>query len=195
MRPVRCLGNKADIQGQSIRLPLAQLYAKQERYFILEVEVPSGESGQETPFAEVRVQYRNMDTHTTDLLTSKIAVRYSDKPEKVEADMDVEAKVLSAVQLAAERNREATALRDAGKIEEAKNVLLRNASDLNAIADFSSKNKFICPDVELGCALNKKQSDEVADNAKWNVNRKGMREFQDSTSRQQSYGELGKRGK
>ncbi len=195
MRPVRCLGNKADIQGQVIRLPLAQLYAKQERYFILEVEVPAGENGQESPLADVRVQYRNMNTHTTDVLASKIAVRYSDKLEKVEADVDVEAKVLSAVQIAAERNREATALRDAGKIEEARLLLLRNASDLGSIADFSSKNHFVCPDVELGCALNMKQSAEVADNAKWNVNRKGMREYQDQTSRQQSYGEAGKRGK
>lgn len=195
MRPVRCLGNKADIQGQVIRLPLAQLYAKQERYFIVEVEAPAGEDEQESAFADVRVQYRNMNTHTTDLLASKIAVRYSNKPEKVEADVDVEAKVLSAVQIAAERNREATALRDAGKIEEAKSLLLRNASDLGFIADFSLKNHFVCPDVEVGCELNKKQSAEVADNAKWNMNRKVMREYQDSTSRQQSYGEAGKKGK
>ena len=143
--------------------------------------------------ADVRVQYRNMNTHTTDVLASKIAVRYSDKPEKVEADVDVEAKVLSAVQIAAERNREATALRDAGKIEEARLLLVKNATDLGSIADFSAKNQYVCPDVELGCALNKKQSAEVADNAKWNVNRKGMREYQDQTSRQQSYREEGKR--
>ena len=195
MRPVRSLGNKADIQGQVIRIPLAQLYARQERYFILEVEVAAGESGQESPFAEVRVQYRNMQTHTTDQLGSKIAVRYSDKREKVEADVDVEARVLSAVQIAAERNREATALRDSGKVEEAKTLLLRNAADLALISDFSLKNNYLCPDVALGCKLNEQQSSEVADNTKWNENRKKMREYQDSTSRQQSYGEAGKRGK
>ena len=60
-------------------------------------------------------------------------------------------------------------------------------------ADFGVKNNYICADVELGCDLNKKQSAEVADNAKWNDNRKKMREYQDSTSRQQSYGEAGKK--
>ena len=193
MRPVRSLGNKADIYGQVVRIPLAQLYARQERYFILEVEVGAGENGQESPLADVRVQYRNMHTHTTDQLGSKIAVRYSNKPEKVEADVDVEAKVLTAVQIAAERNREATALRDAGKVEEAKLLLQRNASDLALIADFGAKNNYVCPDVELGCTLNKKQSAEVADNSKWNDNRKKMREYQNSTSQQQSYGETGKK--
>ena len=193
MRPVRSLGNRADIHGQVIRIPLAQLYARQERYFILEVEVGAGENGQESPLADVRVQYRNMHTNTTDQLGSKIAVRYSDKPEKVEADVDVEAKVLTAVQIAAERNREATALRDAGKIDEAKLLLQRNSLDLAKISDFGVKNNFIFPDVELGRNLNSSQSGEVADNLKWNDTRKKMREYQDSTSRQQSYGEAGKK--
>ncbi len=193
MRPVRSLGNKADIQGQVIRIPLAQLYARQERYFILEVEVAAGVDGQESPLADVQIQYRNMQTNTTDQLGSKIAVRYSSKPEKVEADIDVEAKVLTAVQIAAERNREATALRDAGKIAEAKLLLERNATDLAMISDFSLKNNFVCPDVELGCTTNRKQSAEVADNTKWNENRKKMREYQNSTSQQQSYGEAGKK--
>ena len=193
MRPVRSLGNKADIHGQLIRIPLAQLYARQERYFILEVEVAVGENGQESPLADVYIKYRNMNTHTTDQLGSKIAVRYSDKPEKVEADVDIEAKVLSAVQIAAERNREATALRDAGKVDEAKQLLLRNALDLGRISEFSAINKYVCPDVELGCKLNASQSAEVADNTKWNENRKRMREYQDNTSRQQSFGETGKK--
>ncbi len=195
MRPVRSLGNKADIQGQVVRIPLAQLYARQERYFIVEVEVPAGEDGVESTLADVRVQYRNLNTHTTDQLASKIAVRYSNKPEKVEADVDVEAKVLSAVQIAAERNREATALRDAGKVEEAKMLLLRNASDLELIAGFSLRNNFACPDVLLGCTLNKVQSEEVADESKWNRNRKVMRDYQNATSQQQTFNEAGKRGK
>ncbi len=195
VRPVRCLGNKADIQGQVVRIPLAQLYARQERYFILEVEVPARETGVESTLADIRVQYRNMNTHTTDQLASKIAVRYSDKPERVESDVDVEAKVLAAVQIAAERNREATALRDAGKVDEAKMLLLKNASDLDSIAGFSRKYNFVCPDVELGCTLNKVQSEEIADESKWLRNRKVQREYQNATSQQQSYGESGKRGK
>ena len=195
MRAVRSLGNKADIQGQVVRIPLAQLYARQERYFILEVEVPAGENGMESTLADVRVQYRNLNTHTTDQLASKIAVRYSNKPEQVELDVDVEAKVLSAVQLAAERNRDATALRDAGKVDEAKMLLMKNALDLDLIAGFSLKNNFICPDVEIGCTLNKVQSAEVADESKWLKNRKVMREYQDNTSRQQTFNESGKRGK
>jgi Ca-activated chloride channel homolog len=193
MRPVRSLGNNADIHGQVVRIPLAQLYARQERYFILEVEVPAGENGMESTFADVRVQYRNLNTHTTDQIASKIAVRFSNNPEKVESDVDVEAKVLSAVQIAAERNREATALRDAGRIDEAKTLLLKNALDLDLIAGFSLKNNFLCPDVELGCTLNKVQSAEVADESKWLKNRKVMREYQDNTSRQQTFNESGKR--
>ena len=82
----------------------------------------------------------------------------------MEADVDVEAKVLSAVQIAAERNREATALRDAGKVDEAKQLLLRNALDLGRISEFSLINKYVCLDVELGCKLNTLQSAVILEN-------------------------------
>ena len=195
MRPVRMLGTPADIHGPQVRWVLGQLYARQERYFILEVEMTSGENNSERLVGDVNVSYRNMHTQTKDRLASQVNVRFSDSTEKVEADTNVEALAFSALQLAAERNREATALRDSGKIEEAKKLLAINSAELGRISIICKINNFACPDIELGCTINKLQSEQVGDTGNWNVNRKRMREYQSQVTNQQSYGETGKNKK
>lgn len=192
VRPVRVLGNKADINGQVVRLPLGQLYSKQERYFIVEVEVAVGSEGAELPLADVKVAYRNLITETNDQLSSNVAIKYSSDPSKVAKDQNVETMALSAVQIAAERNREATALRDAGKIEEARKLLIRNTTELEKIAELCKVSNFTCPDVALGCKFNASQAAEVANNATWNSTRKRSREYQSQTGGQQTYDERGK---
>ena len=59
VRPVRVLGTKASISGQKIHIPLTQLYARQQRYFIVEVEVDKGEPETTRPLLSVSVQYKN----------------------------------------------------------------------------------------------------------------------------------------
>jgi Ca-activated chloride channel family protein len=189
------LGTKADIQGQEVRWVLGQLYARQERYFILEVEVMPGESNDEKGIADVSIGYRNMVSNVKDSLASNLNVRFSDSKEKVEADTNVEALAFSALQLAAERNREATALRDAGKIEEARKLLELNAAELGRVSVICKINNFVCTDIEIGCAINDQQAKQVGDEGTWNVNRKRMREYQNTVTSQQSYGETGKNSK
>lgn len=192
IRPVRVLGSKADITGQTVHLQLCQLYSKQERYFILEVEVASGNDGAELKVADVTVSYRNMQTETIDQLSSTVALKYSSDKEKVAKDGNVEAIALSAVQLAAERNKEATALRDAGKVDEAKKLLVLNTLELAQVSDFCKVKNFSCPEVGLGCKINAEQAKDVADNSKWNSVRKRSREYQNQTNQQQTYDEFGK---
>ena len=45
IRPVRALGREADISGQRVTATLNQLYSEQEKYVLIEVEVPAGASG------------------------------------------------------------------------------------------------------------------------------------------------------
>jgi Ca-activated chloride channel family protein len=195
VRPVRVLNTEADIEGQEVMLSLTQLYARQERYYIVEVEVDAGKNETERPLAKVDLQYRNMQTETKDDLSSSVAVRFSNEVESIEADTNLEALAFCTVQLAAIRNREATALRDAGKIEEARKLLNFNCSVLGEVQTRCEKNGIRIADLDYGNRLNIMQAEEIGDNSKWNFNRKLMRDYQQSTSEQQTYDNRGKTGR
>ncbi len=62
VRPVKVLNYPADIHGQQVHIDLGQLYSNQERYFVLEIEVPYGETGGSKEVGDVAVAYLNMLT-------------------------------------------------------------------------------------------------------------------------------------
>ena len=189
VRPVRVLGTKADISGQSVRIPLAQLYARQQRYFVLEVEVNGGESGSSKPLVDVRVEYTNMLTDTVDKLSSAVSVKFSNELAQVKADRDPETYAFCAVQLANERNVQATALRDAGQVEAAKELLKLNQIELKACADMcvGTKAEKIIPELNRNVQLNYRQSLWIEDPGQWTKGRKAMRAAQVENSLQQTY--------
>ncbi len=135
IRPVRMLGREADITGQRVVTLLNQIYSEQEKYVILEVEVPATPAGQTRPVARVEVSYANMQTRTTDVLSSSVAVRFSDSDAEVERAMNKEVVASGVEQLAIITSKMAMKLRDEGKIEEARKLLLSNRSflDKNAV--------------------------------------------------------------
>jgi len=189
VRPVRMVGCDGDIEGRSIRIPLAQLYAQQERYFVVELEVEAGKSGTTRRVADVEVSYQNLRTQTHDMLGSQVAVRFSDSTAAVESALDVEAYAYCMLQVSNERNRQATALRDAGNVEAAKELLHRNVQVLNDLELQCNANGL----TELGAELgkieqsNQHQARVIADESRWNLSRKGMRALQNSVQQQQTY--------
>ena len=131
VRPVRALGREADIVGQVVTARLNQLYARREKFVMLELEVPAGEKGGTSPVAEVVVTYGNMATGTTEQVTGRVSARFTDDHGEVQrgADRDV---MVKAVQLVAtDRNRMAVLLNDQGRRAEAHQILQDNALFLN----------------------------------------------------------------
>jgi Ca-activated chloride channel family protein len=189
VRPVRVLGTKADISGQRIHIPLAQLYARQQRYFVLEVEVDKGEAETTRPLLSVSVQYKNMVTETTDKLSSSVDVRFSESVATVQGDRDAETYAFCAVQIANERNVMATALRDAGQVEEAKKLLDLNQVELLRCAKFceSVNANEVIPELKRNVYLNRTQLSALDDSGNWNLNRKRMRAAQNSNAAQQTF--------
>lgn len=187
IRPVRVLNTKADISGQDIYIPLAQLYARQQRYFVIEVEVDAGENGSKRPLANVTVEYQNMISKTTDRLTSSIEVRFSDDKEVVTRDCDVETFAYSAIQVANEKNGRATTLRDAGKIKEAKDLLFLNYTQLRNIELRYGKEikEDLAKELKRNSNLNQRQSATIASPAQWAAGRKSMRYEQSKNAGQQ----------
>ncbi len=189
VRPVRVLGNKADISGNKVNIPLAQLYARQQRYFVLEVEVDAGQAGTDQPVVNVSVEYMNLVTETRDKLSSSVGVRFSESVAEVEQDRDPETYAYCIVQIANERNIQATALRDAGQIDEAKKLLDLNFLELQkcAVVSKDTPAEAIIPELNRNANLNRLQYQRLDDPKNWVRDRKAMRAAQSENMTQQTY--------
>ncbi len=187
IRPVKVLNYPADITGQQVSIDLGQLYSNQERYFVVEVEIPMGENGGRVAVADVSIEYVNMLTSNTDKLSSAVQVKFSDSQEIADKDVDKEILASCVLQIANERNRQATALRDAGQVEEARKLLLTNAAYLGKNFELLG-----VPELQLRCVSNEDQADKL-DAKQWAANRKAMVELQLGDAIQQSYGGKGQK--
>ena len=108
IRPVKVLNYPADITGQKVSIDLGQLYARQERYFILEVEVPFGENDAASEIADVDLEYMNMLTETTDKLSSSVQVKFSNDESLVQKTICNDVLRCVVTQISNERNADAT---------------------------------------------------------------------------------------
>lgn len=196
VRPVRVLGSNADIDGARITLPLAQLYAKQLRYFMIEIEVQPGEMGTTRDLASASVKYKNLQTETEDRLSSDLQVRFTDSKQQVSSDTNGEALAYCTLQLTTLRNRQATELADAGQVDAAKKLLELNMNQLlKCKTDCADKLSVRTLDaLDFGISGNSTQAETVVDSKNWNANRKGMRQYQNAIQQQQTYTGDGKIG-
>jgi len=127
VKPLRVLGRDAAVGERSVTGHLNQLYARQTKYFLIEVALPAGEKGESLEVCDVSVAYDNLITHSRDRLTSQVSSRYTDAPAQVEAARNSRVSGSVVRQLATLKNQEAMKLRDAGMIEQAKDLLVENA--------------------------------------------------------------------
>ncbi len=181
IRPVKVLGYPAEISGQTLSFEIGQLYSSQERYFVVELDVPLGADATARPLVDVNVEYRNMVTDSRDKLASSVEVRYSKEESLVEKSIDKNVLASCVLQVANEQNRMATELRDRGEIAAAKKVLQVNADYLRI--NYAKTGEI---QLQLRCADNELQASEV-ENADWNSSRKLMRAIQTQDSNQQTF--------
>lgn len=181
IRPVRVIGRDADITGQSVTTILNQLYSGQEKYVLLEVEVPATPKDEARAIASVSVTYSNMATKTADTLTSTVSARFSKSKELVTKDENRKVMIAAVEQVAADTNRKATALRDAGKIEQAKKLLVGNSSYL-----LGNAAKYDSLELRIQGTVNIKQAKSLNDED-WIRTRKEMRSHQNMVESQQAH--------
>jgi len=179
VRPVRALGRDANITGQNVVATLNQLYAAQEKYLLLEVEVPATRDGRSRDIASINVSYANIVTRETDRLTSTVSVRFSDSAASVDKNENRAVMAAAVEQIATEQNKLALQLRDQGQIEEARRTLLKNREYLSENATKYDSDRL----KDYG----DRQSDDAKalDSSGWGARRKSMRESQYSNQSQQ----------
>jgi len=183
VRPVRALNTDAEITGSDVYIKLNQLYSKQEKYIILEVELPARAHGTTMEVADVTVSYTNLETKTEDRLSSVVAASFSSAVAAVEASINKSVMEQCVLQIACLENQAATLLRDAGCITEAEQRLKANALYLRQNGDVLESK------VLLERALdNESQAATVEHPDAWKRGRKLMRalQYQDANQQQSS---------
>lgn len=135
VRPVRILGREGDIRGQDVTLNLNQVYGGQQKFALIEVELPAGSAGVAQPVAGVEVTYASMAKPLPDRssmprrsrLLRSVSASFTESKAMAEKSVNrpVMVSVVEAVGIL--NNRRAIALRDAGKVKEAQKVFEWNS--------------------------------------------------------------------
>lgn len=181
VRPIRILGREGEISNDVVRLRMNQLYSEQEKFVILEVEIPAGKAGQNLNFAAVDVSYLNMKSKSKDAMSRKVAVAFSDSSEAVAKAVDRKTMTSAVQQVANVRSKEALQLRDEGKIEQAKKVLDDNAAYLGAQKGLVDEE--VARQLESESRANSAAFSAPA--PEWNAKRKSMKADQYRVEKQQ----------
>jgi Ca-activated chloride channel family protein len=182
--PTRVLGRDARINGRKVSLKLNQIYGKQEKYVVVELNVDDARAHGSVEAAKVEVKYTDLASKQRSALSGKAELRFSKSDAEVKAGVNNEVVAAVTRQIATERNEEAVALRDKGKVEEAKRVLRENAEYLNRQAE-QLPPAAAAPLQDLS----KRNLDEEKNltGEDWNKTRKSMRAQQYKDKTQQRY--------
>lgn len=182
VRPLRLLGREADVIGDRVRTRLNQLYSEQEKYLVLEVEVPAQSAGTELELARVQVDYANLATRRASKLDGRVLASFSASEVEVQAAVDKPALESAVEQVANEYSREAVERRDRGDVDGARQLLEKSAAYLGSQAEALASPALKAQEKE---AL--QDADTLSSEEDWTRQRKELREKQYKRATQQSY--------
>ncbi len=182
VRPLRILGREGEVMGDRVTTRLNQLYSEQEKYLVLEVEVPAQSAGTEMELARVQVNYANLATQKTSRLDGRILASFSASETEVKDAVDKPALESAVEQVANEYSREAVERRDQGDVEGARQLLEKSAAYLGEQAEALASPELKAQEEE---AL--QDADKLSSEEDWTRQRKELREKQYKRATQQSY--------
>lgn len=135
VRPLRLVGRDGRIGDRSVEIYLNQLYGGQEKFALVEVEVPAGEAGESRELATATVTYSNPFTERSESASARAVGRFSKDAGDVASSVNVVVQRELQRNVAAEKQDQAISLADAGHNKEAANVLRESAQKMELLAD------------------------------------------------------------
>jgi len=174
VRPVRVLGREGTVEGQRVTVDFGQLFSNQDKYVIVEIELPARAAGEEINVGEVTSRCLNLISRKTERHKDRLAARYSDSDDEVDRHTDANVMVSVVRQIGAERNDAARVLRDQGKIEEARRTLSENIPWY-----VDNATRFKSEQLRVDGLETMKDLDHLDDGA-WRERRKVMVEYQNA---------------
>jgi len=126
-KPIAIIGRAGRIKGQTVELSLNQLYGGQEKYTLVEIEVPASKPNESREIAMARVSYVDAFTQKRESAFGRARVRFSDKEEEVWHSANVEVQREYNLNLNAIAQDKAIELADKGKKKEAVEALRKSS--------------------------------------------------------------------
>lgn len=180
-KPTRVIGREAEIRDGEVVLHLNQLYGKQQKYAVLELDVPEGAKAGDLSVADVEVTYTGVGGGSRATEKAHVSARITDRAEDEQASLNKDVMGDISTQLANEVHEKAVQLRDKGDVDAAKQLLEGYASDLDSQAATG-----IAPAAPMAQQF-RNDAESLASDQNWNRTRKAMKAYEYKNSTQQSY--------
>jgi Ca-activated chloride channel family protein len=134
VRPVRVLGREADIRGERVEVTMNQLRAGQEKYALLEVELPAGRADTDQTVADIEASFRVNESKESSKIASRSVARRTALMSDVIASMDKSILIEVEKQIGVDKEQLAVKLSDEGRKDDAEKLLIDNRDRLEAQA-------------------------------------------------------------
>lgn len=119
VRPVRVIGREGRMNGGRVEFTLNQLYGGQEKYALVEVEVPASEPKAEREIAMARCSYEDASDRRLQSSEGRARARFSESEQEIQRNINAPVQVEWARNGIAEAREQAIKLADEGRREEA----------------------------------------------------------------------------
>jgi Ca-activated chloride channel homolog len=171
VRPLRLIGRQGVIRESHVEIEIKQLYGGQEKFALLEVEVPAGKAKEKKNLARIVAKFKVAENGAVISRKATVSCSFSEREKEVAASINEKVVVAYVDNEVAEAKDAAIALADQGRHEDAVKklkVLCKSIDSRNATWGSSSVNAknqiFLSDIVEL-----------KEDNGLTNKNRKAWR--------------------
>ncbi len=135
MRAVKAVSRDGTIDGGKAQFRMNQVYAATEHYVLVEVELdPQLAVSGDQDLGIVKVAYSTAGDGGRQTLDTPIRGRFTASDDEVKAGIDTKVGEVVLEQVARARAREAVALRDKGQHEQARQLLIQNATEIQGYA-------------------------------------------------------------
>ena len=143
VRPLRILGRDGRVGKNHVELSLNQLYGGQEKFALIEVELPQGTEGEERKVADARCSYQDMIANQAVASTGQTSVRFTGNPEEVAGNMNLAVQNVVVLNTMADARDQAIEYADNADYDKAAEVLLSNADQLKDYAEENNQMQLL----------------------------------------------------
>ncbi len=170
VKPVRIIGRDGRIRGGQVELNLNQLYGGQEKFVLLEIDVPPTAAGKAREVVVARCEYENLLTRKRASASGRASVTFSRAEEDVQASVNVPVAKDIRLNIAGEVRDQAVREMDEGKLGAAAAYLRKEAEQMKQMAD-----KYDLSDLKEEAAKMEMDARQVEKNDAPAATRKSMR--------------------
>ena len=134
VRVIRSIGREAECRDRHVSFGLNQLYGGQEKFLLVEVEVPAAKADEVRTLARARASFTDASGESRQELRAEGSVRYTRDEALVKREANLKVQTEYAANAVAEAKSQAIALADAGRSDEAARVMRESSVQLGSIA-------------------------------------------------------------